>query len=412
MGDPRRARRARGRGRRADRRPRGAAIPRAERAPASRGRRARRTEEAAVTLLGGRRSDLATLAHLVALGLIGVVAVASATHVDGAGWLGRAGLRQLGYVLLGVSIYLAVQRIDYRDWADAVPLLYLGGIAVLVFLLFRGRPIAGARSWIELGSLRIQPSEPMKAVVCLSVSAYLARIAGKLDLRRLVKLGLIVGVPAALVAAQPDMGTALTLAPAFVGGAWLAGVRPRVLVALALVAALAAPAAWFLVLKPYQKERILTVFDPGRDPAGSGYQVIQSRIAVGSGGVAGKGLFRGSQSRLDFLPARETDFILAVIAEETGFLGVLVVLGLYFSLLLRTFGTAAMARDTLGTFLCVTVACLWAGQVFVNAGMVTGILPTIGIPLPVVSYGGSSVAATFLAFGLVGSVRSRRFVND
>ena len=178
-----------------------------------------------------------------------------------------------------------------------------------------------------------------------------------------------------------------------------------------MIAAIAAPVGFFFVLKDYQKERILNVFDLERDPSGSSYQVIQSRIAVGSGGVAGKGVFRGSQSRLDFLPARETDFVMAVIAEETGFIGVLVVLGLYLSLLLRALKTAVISQDHLGMFLATGVACLWGGQIFVNMGMVTGILPTIGIPLPLLSFGGSSIVATFLAFGLVGSVREGRFVN-
>ena len=166
-----------------------------------------------------------------------------------------------------------------------------------------------------------------------------------------------------------------------------------------------------MVLKPYQKERIITVFEPDRDPMKTGYQTIQSRIAVGSGEVVGKGLFQGSQSRLEFLPARETDFILAVIAEETGFVGVLVTLGLLLALLMRAVDTAATSQDYLGTLIATGVVVLWAGQTFINTGMVTGVVPTIGVPLPLVSYGGSSVVATFLAFGLVSSVRTGRLVN-
>ncbi len=360
-----------------------------------------------------RRSDrdLGTLFHLVVLGAIGIVAVASATHARHPDpWTGPAA-RQAAWVLIGAAVYWIVQRIDYHDWADNAWLLYGAGLVVLAVLPLVARPISGARSWFELGPVRFQPSEPMKALTVLAAATFLSAAPGKLGFGRLVRLALIVGAPVVLVALQPDLGTALTYGPLFLGVAWLAGIRPRVLVSLALVAALAAPVAWFFVLKPYQKERILTVFDASRDPSGTGYQVIQSRIAVGSGGVAGKGLFRGSQSRLDFLPARETDFILAVIAEETGFVGVLFVLGVYLSLLLRTFRTAALAQDHLGTFLAVGVGSLWAGEIFVNLGMVTGVLPTIGVPLPVISYGGSSTVATFLAFGLVGSVRAGRFVN-
>lgn len=356
--------------------------------------------------------DTVTLAHLVLLGMISVLAVTSATIAQSGGFWDGQGFRQLIYLMVGIGLYLVVQRIDYHDWADMWGLLYVGGLLVLVVLLVVARPIAGSKAWFELGPLRVQPSEPMKVVVALALAGFLAEgREGKLDLMRLVKLGVLVAVPMLLIVLQPDMGTALTFAPLFLGTAWLAGVRGKVIVTLTLIAAMAAPIMWFGVLKPYQKERIITVFDPERDPSGAGYQVIQSRIAVGSGQVTGKGLFRGSQSRLDFLPARETDFVLAVIAEETGFLGVMAVLGLYLSLLLRTIQTATMSQDALGAYFAVGVASLWAGQVFVNAGMVTGILPTIGVPLPVVSAGGSSLVATFVAFAIVGSVRVRRFVN-
>ncbi len=357
------------------------------------------------------RSDLPTLLHLLALGAVGVLAVASATDSKTGSFFGGPGFKQLVYLFIGVAIYYLVQKIDYHDWADVAYLLYAGGALVLLALPFLVRPIGGARSWIDLGIVRLQPSEPMKTVVVLACAALLGAGVGKLDFFRLVRLGLLVAIPVVLIALQPDMGTAVTFIPMFLAMAWLAGIRPRVLLVLALIGALALPVLWFGVLKPYQKERVLTVFDPSRDPTGSGYQVIQSRISVGSGGVAGKGLFRGSQSRLDFLPARETDFVLAVIAEELGFFGVLAVFGLYLSLFFRTFQTAALAQDRLGTFLAVGVASLWAGQIFINTGMVTGILPTIGVPLPVLSYGGSSLVATFLAFGLVSSVRAGRYVN-
>ncbi|MDH3284019.1 MAG: rod shape-determining protein RodA [Acidobacteriota bacterium] len=361
--------------------------------------------------LAPTRVDVGTLLLLVALGLIGVLAVASATHDPGRAWFVGAAGKQLAFLALGVLVYYVVQRVDYHDWAGAWVLLYLGGLLLLGALLLVARPIAGARSWFELGPVRLQPSEPMKAVVCLSVASFLGEVTGKLDFSRLLKVGALVGLPVLLVAIQPDLGTAITFIPLFVAIVWLAGIRPRVLVSLAVVAALAAPVAWFVVLQPYQKDRIRTVFDPSRDPSGTGYQVIQSRIAIGSGGPVGKGLLHGSQSRLDFLPAQETDFVLAVLAEETGFVGVTLVLALYAALLLRAIGTASVAQDHLGMFLALGVAALWAGQIFINAGMVTGVLPTIGVPLPVLSYGGSSTVATFLAFGLVGSVRSGRFVN-
>ncbi len=360
---------------------------------------------------GADAGDRPTLTMLLALGVIGVIAVSSATHTAGSALLSHAGWRQLVYLLIGIAVYFVVERIDYHDWADSVWFLYGAGLVVLVALPLFARPINGARAWIDLGVLRIQPSEPMKAVVVLAAAAFLASSSGRLSFMRLVSLGAVVGVPMMLIALQPDLGTVLTFGPLFLALAWLAGIRPRVLVALFLIGALLAPVLWFGVLHDYQKERVLTVLDPERDPSGTGYQVIQSRIAIGSGGFAGKGLFRGSQSRLDFLPARQTDFVLAVIAEEAGFVGVLVVFGLWAGLLFRAFRTATVARDRLGTFIAVGAASLWAGQIFINAGMVAGILPTIGVPLPLLSYGGSSVIATFLAFGLVASVRTGRYVN-
>ncbi len=357
------------------------------------------------------RTDTTMLLQLVLLGLISVIAVASATHGDEATLWTSAATRQVIYLVVGVVVFILVQRVDYHDWAELWPVFYGAGLLLLAVLPLVARPISGARSWLELGPLRLQPSEPMKPVVALAAAAFACGSRGKLSLSRLLALGVVVGLPMGLIAIQPDMGTALTFIPLFLGVAWLAGIRPRVLLSLAVIAALAAPIAWFVVLEPYQKERILTVFDPGRDPSGTGYQVIQSRIAVGSGGVAGKGLFRGSQSRLNFLPARQTDFILAVLAEEVGWIGVIAVLSLYLALLLRTLRTAAIAQDALGTFLCVGIASIWAGQIFINVGMVTGILPTIGVPLPILSFGGSSLVATFLAFGLVASVRLRRLVN-
>jgi rod shape determining protein RodA len=356
--------------------------------------------------------DLRSLAILVGLALAGVVAIASATQGKSPSlWTGPAA-RQFLYLLAGIAIYFLVQQLDYHTWADFWVPLYLGGLGTLVLLLVLARPIAGTRAWFELGPLRFQPSELMKALTALAVAAFLAEAGGTLSLRQLLKLGGLVAAPMALIVLQPDMGTALTFFPLFLVLAWIAGMRTRLLAVMFAAALLAAPVVWMEVLKPYQKERILNVFQPERDPAGTGYQVIQSKIAVGSGRVVGTGIFQGSQSRLDFLPARETDFVLGVVAEETGFVGVSVVLSLFLVLILRALETAKQARDQLGTYLATGVAAIWSGQVFINTGMVTGVLPTIGVPLPVLSYGGSSMLATFFAFGLVASVRSGRIVNQ
>jgi rod shape determining protein RodA len=223
-------------------------------------------------------------------------------------------------------------------------------------------------------------------------------------------MGLIAGAPMGLVAVQPDLGTALTFGPIYLAALFLGGVRWRLLVGALLLGIVLAPVGWHH-LKDYQKERVLTVLDPGRDPAGFGYQVRQSKIAVGSGRLFGKGFGHGTQSRLNFLPAHDTDFILAVVAEEFGFVGAMAVLGLFYVLLHRAILAARSAQDRLGTYLALLVCAWLGGQIAVNVGMVLGYLPTIGVPLPLLSRGGSALLAAMCGVGLVVNVRSRRFVN-
>jgi rod shape determining protein RodA len=235
-------------------------------------------------------------------------------------------------------------------------------------------------------------------------------VRDNLGFPQLLGLGLLAGCPVTLIALQPDFGTALTFIPIILAALLMGGVRWRLIAALLLIGVLLAPAVWFW-LADYQRERILIVIDPSRDPSGFGYQVRQSKIAIGSGGLAGKGLFQGTQSQLDFLPAQHTDFVLAVLAEELGFLGVLAVLGFFCLLLQRGIAAAMGAQDRLGTYLCMLVVSWIAGQTAVNVGMVLGRLPTIGVPLPLMSYGGSSLISTLAGVGLLVNVRCRRFVN-
>jgi rod shape determining protein RodA len=227
---------------------------------------------------------------------------------------------------------------------------------------------------------------------------------------QIVKAGIILGVPMGLVALQPDLGTALTYLPAVAVGLFVRGVRPAVLISLLLGFVLVLPVSWF-ALKPYQKERILTFLDAERDPLGKGYQVTQSKIAIGSGGLLGKGVFRGSQNQLGFLPTRHTDFIFSVIGEELGFAGVIVTLGLLAFIIFRSIYNAQTARDNLGLFIVMGVVGIYFFHLIVNVGMVIGFMPTTGIPLPFLSYGGSSVLTAFIGLGLVLSVRRCRYVN-
>jgi rod shape determining protein RodA len=213
-----------------------------------------------------------------------------------------------------------------------------------------------------------------------------------------------------LIALQPDMGTALIFVPIFLAALLIGGVRWKVIVIVFLIGLLLTPLVWFQ-LKDYQKERILTVLDPGRDPSGVGYQVRQSKIAIGSGGMTGKGVFQGTQSQLKFLPAQHTDFVLAVFSEELGFIGAAAVLALFYALFYRGIAAARSAQDRLGTYLCLLIVAWIAGQMAINVGMLLGRLPTIGVPLPFLSYGGSALLAAMCGVALVINVRSRRFVN-
>ena len=284
-------------------------------------------------------------------------------------------------------------------------------IVMLIAVLFFGREVGGNRSWLDLGPIRLQPSELAKWTTCLTLAFYLARrVRETLGLRQLVEIAALIGAPILLIAMQPDMGTALIFIPIFLAALLMGGVRWKILLGVVLVGVLLAPIGWF-ALADYQKERILTVFDPGRDPTGYGYQVHQSKIASGSGELAGKGLFQGTQSQLNFLPAQHTDFILSVLAEELGFFGVLAVLALFYLIFDRGISTALSAQDRLGSYICMLVVAWLAGQMAVNVGMVLGRLPTIGVPLPLLSYGGSSLVSTICGIALIVNVQSRRFVN-
>jgi rod shape determining protein RodA len=285
-------------------------------------------------------------------------------------------------------------------------------LAALVVVLLAGHSRFGSRRWLEIGGIPFQLSEFAKLVIIIVLARFLSEVrTDRLTLADLAKMGALVGVPLALVLLQPDLGTALTLIPIIGAGAFLAGIKWKHALALVVLAGLSIPVAWHFVLKPYQKARITTFLQPDKDPQGSGYQILQSEIAVGSGGLWGKGLGRGSQNQLGFVPVRYSDFILAALGEELGFAGVFLTLLLYVGLLSRLILNARQAKDRAGMYLVAGVAAILAFHVFVNAAMVIGWMPVTGIPLPLVSYGGSATLFVFMALGLVMSVRLRRFVN-
>lgn len=344
-----------------------------------------------------------------ALVAIGIFSIASATAGNWQAGIWRSQVVYLGLALVAATV---IVFIDYRVWAEISLLVHGAVMLALVAVLFVGHEVGGNRSWLAFGSVRLgQPSEMAKLTTCLVLAVYLARrVRGSLGLRQLVEMGVLAGAPVALISLQPDMGTAVTFLPIVLAALIIGGVRWKWIGIAVLIAVLLIPVAW-PELKDYQKERILSVFDPDRDPSGVGYQSRQSRIAIGSGGITGKGLFKGTQNQLNFLPAQHTDFVMAVFAEEFGFAGVLAILGLFYYVFRRGLAAARSAQDRLGTYLCLLIGAWLTGQMAINVGVVLGRFPTIGVPLPFVSYGGSALIAALCGIGLIVNVRSRRFVN-
>ena len=342
---------------------------------------------------------------------VGLVILSASTlaslHVGRAG--GSVAIRQLAWFGVGIVALVFMASIDYRRLVRAAPLFYVLGLGGLVAVFLLGRTVSGARRWLLVGPVSVQPSELFKlCFVLMAVWLLTSRWAQPIGKTVLMMVAPLAIVPAVLIVKQPDLGTALLLFPVLIALLVTAGIRMRLLGGLALVGVAAAPLAW-LVLKDYQRERLLVFLDPVRDPLGSAYNVIQAKIAIGSGQLLGKGVAGATQSRLAFLPERHTDFIFAVFAETWGFVGCLVLLTCYALLLLRGFDIAASTREPVGRLVAVGVTALVATQVLVNVGMVTGLIPVVGIPLPFMSYGGSAMVVSMMALGLLLSVRMRQF---
>jgi len=319
-------------------------------------------------------------------------------------------MRQLAWLGLGAVVVLVLISIDYRMLARWAYLGYIAGLMVLAAVLVLGRTAQGARRWLTVGPFTVQPSELFKLVLILTVAAYLARREDHRPGWDRIAIPLLLVAPAfALIVKQPDLGTALVLIPVVMALLFVGGARWRDLAILMGGGLAVAPAFWFF-LRDYQRERLLVYLDPFRDPLGSAWNVIQAKITIGSGQLVGKGLFGGTQSRLAFLPERHTDFIFAAFAESWGFLGAVALLAVYGLLALRGLEVAATARDSLGSLLATGATVLLASQALVNLGMVTGLLPIVGIPLPMVSYGGSALLTALGAVALIENVRMRRFV--
>ena len=319
--------------------------------------------------------------------------------------------KQIYWLLLGCALTLIVSQIDYHLVLVHIPWIYLLSLLALVAVLFVGPRVAGTHRWLQVGGFTLQVSELVKLVIILAVAAtFVKRRRGAFTWGELGKLGLLAGVPGILVAIEPDLGTALTFLPILAAGALMAGIRRRQIMVLGLIGLLALPAGWYL-LRPYQRERLEAFIHPKQNTQGSSYQVTQTKIAIGSGGLWGRGLGNGTQSQLGFIPVSHADAIFAAFAEERGFIGTLAVFLLYVILLLRLLEGARTAADQAGSFLLVGFASVLFFQVAVNVGMMIGWFPITGIPLPLMSEGGSSMLFIFLGLGLVMSVKMQRFVN-
>ena len=366
-----------------------------------------------MTVLGGIDRRLLQNVDWPLLGAMGGLVILSATtlaslHIGRAG--GNVAFRQLAWFTLGLFALVAVASVDYRRLVRLAPVFFVMGLVGLASVFVLGRTVSGARRWILLGPMSVQPSEVFKLCFVLMATWVLtsrwAQPVGKTTLALTVP---VLVVPVALIVKQPDLGTALLLFPVLTALLVGAGIQLRLLGGFALAGLSALPLVWFLAMKEYQRERILVFLDPFRDPLGSAYNVIQAKIAIGSGQLLGKGVTGATQSRLAFLPERHTDFIFAVFAETWGFVGCLVLLTCYALLLLRGFDIAASSREPVGRLIALGVTALFATQVLVNVGMVTGLLPVVGVPLPLMSYGGTSMLVSLTGLGLLLSVRMRQF---
>jgi rod shape determining protein RodA len=358
--------------------------------------------------------DWLLLGAILLLAAIGVAMIYSTTYVTTAtgGHPGAQPVTQmyaLGLGLLALGICLAI---DYRMLAEHSLFIYGALIVMLIFVLVKGQTQMGGQRWIPIGPFHLQPSEFGRIGVALLLAMYFAENRrGAQNTSDLILGGIFTAIPLLLIAKQPDLGTAVTLLPVFLGVAFLAGLRLRLLGVIAIIGLLAAYPMWKFGLKDYQRSRIAMFIDPEQDPKGAGYQTIQARVTVGSGGLFGKGYMHGTQGQLKYLPVAHNDFIFSVLAEEKGFLGVLTALGLYLFVILRSFEAARLAKDRLGSYLVGGIISGFAFQVIYNVTMSAGLAPVKGITLPLMSYGGSSLIASLAGFGLILNVRMRRFTN-
>ena len=340
--------------------------------------------------------DVPLLLLLLLLTFYGLVVLYSASGQSVA-----AVIRQGSYFALGYVIMILAAQISLQRYARLAPWLYLVGLTILAAVVFVGVGAKGAQRWLEVGGFRFQPSEIMKLVVPLVVAWFLAGRALPPGLFSIGGSLILLGLPAMLIVIQPDLGTSLLIAASGLSVLFMAGLRWRYIFGAVVLAAASAWPAWMYGLKDYQKQRILTMLNPDSDKLGAGWNIIQSKTAIGSGGWQGKGWLQSTQSRLDFLPESHTDFIIAVLAEEHGLQGIILLMGIYLLILLRGFWIGVHAQTSFGRMMAGSLTLTFFVYIFVNMGMVAGLLPVVGVPLPLVSAGGTSVVTLLAGFGVL-----------
>jgi rod shape determining protein RodA len=318
--------------------------------------------------------------------------------------------KQLVWFACGLVVMTVTALPDYRHWLKLAPVFYGFTTVLLIFILFT-KPVLGVRRWIDfLGLIRVQPSELAKISLIMMLAYWLAKLRGnEPKFKDLIVPTILTGIPFVLILLEPDLGTSLILGPLFVILIFVSGYNIRIMAGIAIVTITIAGFTAPHILKPYQMNRIVSFLNPEADPLGSGYHLIQSKIAIGSGGYLGKGFKGGTQSYLDFLPVQDTDFIFSVWGEEHGFVGAVGLLILYLVVLMRILKCARQSRDVAGSYLCVGFAVMLCFQIFINIGMVIGLMPITGLPLPFMSYGGSACLINFFAIGLVLNVGMRKY---
>lgn len=346
---------------------------------------------------------------VLVLTALGILIIYSAAFDKGAGVSKMFYQKQIIWACVGLFVFWILYSWDYRKLLKGAPLLYALSLFFLLLVLFVGSKKMGAQRWLTLGGFVFQPSEFSKLILILVLTGYLSRFTEyRTTFRYFLGSLILVGIPMLFILKQPDLGTALIYIPILFIMLFVAQVPLKYLIGLAAGGVALAPFMWFL-LKEYQKNRLLVFLDPHRDPLGAGYNLIQSKIAVGSGGWLGKGWLEGTQNQLNFLPERHTDFIFSVIGEEWGFVGGLFILLLYFVLISGALNVADKAQDRAGQLMASGIAAFFIAHVFINIGMTIGIMPITGLPLPFLSYGGTSLITILAAFALLQNIYSHRF---